>query len=61
MGGVIRDNEVVTNIKPGSLVTVVTAARSYQARSVVVTVGAWAKKLLGQTGLELPLEVCVCV
>lgn len=69
LGGVIRDNEEVTDIKLGAVVTVSTAARVYRARSVVVTVGAWTAKLLAQTGLQLPLEVprrtctctCVCV
>uniref|UniRef100_H3CHB8 Pipecolic acid oxidase n=1 Tax=Tetraodon nigroviridis TaxID=99883 RepID=H3CHB8_TETNG len=57
LGGVIRDNEEVTDIQPGAVVTVRTAARVYRARSVVVTVGAWAAKLLARTGLQLPLEV----
>lgn len=59
LGGVIRDNEVVTGVEPGAVVTVTTAARVYRAKSVVITVGAWANKVLAQTGLQLPLEVCV--
>lgn len=45
------------DIKPGAMVAVSTAAGVYRARSVVVTVGAWAAKLLAKTGLQLPLEV----
>lgn len=61
LGGIIRDNEVVTAIEPGPVVTVTTAARVYRAKSVVITVGAWANKLLAQTGLQLPLEVPCCL
>lgn len=57
LGGLIRDNEAVTDIKPGPEITVSTAAHVYRAKSVVITVGAWANKLLVQTGLQLPLEV----
>lgn len=74
LGGVIRDNTVVTDIKPGPVVTVSTSTGVYRAKSVVITAGPWANKLLAHTGLQLPLEVhqfyacspvpvalCVCV
>ncbi|XP_035536242.1 peroxisomal sarcosine oxidase [Morone saxatilis] len=57
LGGAIRDKEVVTDIKPGPVVTVSTSAGVYRAKSVVITAGAWANKLLAHTGLQLPLEV----
>uniref|UniRef100_A0A3Q3JSF4 FAD dependent oxidoreductase domain-containing protein n=2 Tax=Monopterus albus TaxID=43700 RepID=A0A3Q3JSF4_MONAL len=57
LGGVIRDNEMVTDIKPGPVVTVSTYAGVYWAKSVVITTGPWANRLLTHTGLQLPLEV----
>ncbi|XP_027136659.1 peroxisomal sarcosine oxidase isoform X2 [Larimichthys crocea] len=57
LGGVIRDNETVTNIKPGPVVTVSTSAGVYRAKSLVITAGPWTNKLLAHTGLQLPLEV----
>lgn len=51
----------MTGVEPGAVVTVTTAAGVYRAKSVVITVGAWANKVLAQTGLQLPLEVCVRV
>ncbi|XP_017287680.1 peroxisomal sarcosine oxidase isoform X2 [Kryptolebias marmoratus] len=56
-GGVIRDNEKVTDIKPGPLVTVSTSAGVYRAKSVVITAGPWTNTLLAHTALQLPLEV----
>ncbi|KAM9318077.1 peroxisomal sarcosine oxidase [Pholidichthys leucotaenia] len=57
LGGVIKDKEEVTNIKPGPVVTVSTSAGEYRAKTVVITAGPWTNKLLAHTGLELPLEV----
>ncbi|XP_028275355.1 peroxisomal sarcosine oxidase [Parambassis ranga] len=57
LGGVIRDKEKVTDIKPGPVVKVSTSAGVYTAKSVVITAGPWASQLLQHTGLELPLEV----
>ncbi|XP_041653744.1 peroxisomal sarcosine oxidase isoform X1 [Cheilinus undulatus] len=57
LGGVIRDKEMVTDIKPGPVVTVVTSSGVYKAMSLVITAGPWANRLLAYTGLELPLEV----
>lgn len=56
-GGVIRDNEIVTDITPGPVVTVSTPGGVYKAKSVVITAGPWANRLLAHTGLQLPLEV----
>ncbi|XP_069581829.1 peroxisomal sarcosine oxidase, partial [Brachyistius frenatus] len=57
LGGVIRDTEKVTDIKPGPVVTVSTPAGVYSAKSVVITAGPWANKLLAHTGIQVPLEV----
>ncbi|XP_037534341.1 peroxisomal sarcosine oxidase [Nematolebias whitei] len=57
LGGVLRDNEEVTDIKPGPCVTVCTSAGVYVANSVVITAGPWTNALLAHTGLQLPLEV----
>ncbi|XP_034384838.1 peroxisomal sarcosine oxidase [Cyclopterus lumpus] len=57
LGGVIRDNEKVTDIKPGPVVTVATSAAVYRAKSLVITAGPWANRLLAHTGLQLPLKV----
>uniref|UniRef100_A0AAY4DSR6 Peroxisomal sarcosine oxidase n=1 Tax=Denticeps clupeoides TaxID=299321 RepID=A0AAY4DSR6_9TELE len=57
LGGVIKDGQKVTDIKPGPVVTVTTAAAVYQAKSLVITVGTWASKVLSPIGLNLPLQV----
>ncbi|PWA22002.1 hypothetical protein CCH79_00010228 [Gambusia affinis] len=56
LGGVIRDNEKVTEIEPGPVVKVTTSGGAYQARNVVITAGPWTNKLLAHTGIQLPLE-----
>lgn len=56
-GGVIRDQEKVLDIKPGAIVTVTTSSKTFRARSVVITAGPWANRVLAPTGLQLPLEV----
>ncbi|KAM7399867.1 hypothetical protein PAMP_019108 [Pampus punctatissimus] len=57
LGGVIRDNEKVTDIKPGPVVTISTSAGVYRAKRVVITAGPWANRLLAHTDFQLPLEV----
>uniref|UniRef100_A0A3P9M3A3 Peroxisomal sarcosine oxidase n=1 Tax=Oryzias latipes TaxID=8090 RepID=A0A3P9M3A3_ORYLA len=57
LGGVIRDNEKVTDIKPGSLVTILTSTGVYRTKRLVITAGPWTNRLLVKTGIELPLEV----
>ncbi|KAF7655085.1 hypothetical protein LDENG_00060970 [Lucifuga dentata] len=59
LGGVIKDGQKVTDIKPGAVVTVSTSTDIYRAKSVVITAGAWANTLLAQTGLQLPLQVFI--
>ncbi|KAM4742513.1 peroxisomal sarcosine oxidase [Anableps anableps] len=56
LGGVIRDNEKVTEIKPGPVVMVTTSEGVYHAKSVIITAGPWTNKLLAHTGFQLPLE-----
>ncbi|CAG5133379.1 unnamed protein product, partial [Candidula unifasciata] len=55
-GGVIRDNETVTSVTPGSDVTVNTNRGQYTAHSVVIATGAWASRLCSSLGLQLPLK-----
>ncbi|XP_044058249.1 LOW QUALITY PROTEIN: peroxisomal sarcosine oxidase [Siniperca chuatsi] len=57
LGGVIRDKEKVTEIKPGPVVTLSTSAGVYQAKNVVITAGPWTNRLLAHTALQLPLQV----
>ncbi len=57
LGGILKDNEKVTGIKPGPVVTVTTSAGVYHAKSLVITAGTWNNTLLAHTGLQLPLEV----
>ncbi|KAJ8280868.1 hypothetical protein GJAV_G00060190 [Gymnothorax javanicus] len=57
LGGIIRDNEKVIDIQPGTPVTVMTASGKYTAKSVVITAGPWANTLLSSTNLHLPLKV----
>ncbi|XP_051521891.1 peroxisomal sarcosine oxidase [Myxocyprinus asiaticus] len=56
-GGVIKDGEKVIDIQPGDVITVTTESGVYRGRSLVITAGPWANKLLTNTGLELPLKV----
>ncbi|XP_077398150.1 peroxisomal sarcosine oxidase [Festucalex cinctus] len=57
LGGVIKDQEKVTDIKPGPLVTVSTSAGVYQAKGLVIAAGPWTSTLLARVDLHLPLEV----
>lgn len=56
-GGELRDGEPMVNIRPGNVVIVTTTKSSYKCRSLVLTVGPWAKKILPPLGLHLPLKV----
>ena len=56
-GGKLLDNHRVTSIVPGSVVKVVTNEGNFEARQVVITAGAWSKKLLATLGVDLPLKV----
>ncbi|TRY86470.1 hypothetical protein DNTS_021043 [Danionella cerebrum] len=56
-GGVIADGQRVTSITPGEVVTVATSSAVYRAKSLVITAGAWANRVLKHTQLQLPLKV----
>ncbi|KAL7848810.1 hypothetical protein SRHO_G00204330 [Serrasalmus rhombeus] len=56
-GGVIKDRQKVVQIEPGSMVTVTTGSGVYRAKSLVITAGPWASRVLPLTGLQLPLKV----
>ncbi|XP_067422010.1 peroxisomal sarcosine oxidase [Emydura macquarii macquarii] len=55
-GGDLRDGEKVTDITPGVVVTVTTSRGVYRAKTLVITAGPWANKLLAPLGLRLPLQ-----
>ncbi|XP_038060270.1 peroxisomal sarcosine oxidase-like [Patiria miniata] len=56
-GGVIKENEEVLEIVPGKPVVIVTSRGRYTAKSVVLTPGAWATKMLRPLGIDPPLKV----
>ncbi len=57
-GGKIADNEPVINIESSdNIVEVTTRKNTYRSRSLIITAGAWAPKLLKHIGLDLPLWV----
>lgn len=51
--------ERVIRIEPGKTVNVYTETRSFEAAQVVVAAGPWAKEILGNVGLVLPLAPAV--
>lgn len=60
-GAVIRDCTPVTALRLRSdSIEVSTADEKYSAGKLIVTAGAWAKRLLEQTGLDLPLTPLRC-
>ncbi len=60
-GAEVNDNTAVEEIRirPNS-VEVKTGSESYTAGKLIVTAGAWAKTLLQQTGIDLPLVPLRC-
>ena len=60
-GATVKDRTAVDSIRINSdSVEVSTANENYAARNLVVTAGSWAKTLLAQTGLDLPLVPLRC-
>ena len=60
-GAVISENSEVREISiDRDSATVMTAHETYSAGTLVVTAGSWAKFLLRQTGLDLPLRPLRC-
>ncbi|XP_013421771.1 peroxisomal sarcosine oxidase isoform X1 [Lingula anatina] len=55
-GGTICPETKVLKINPGRLVGIMTNKGNYQAKSVVITAGPWAAKLMEPLGLHLPLK-----
>jgi len=51
--------ERVIRIEPGETVTVDTQRRRFQGKNVVVAAGPWAKALLDDLGLDLPLAPAI--
>lgn len=56
-GGILKEEQQVVEIIPGTVVTVRTDKADYRARHLIITPGAWAKKVLRPLGLEPPLKV----
>ena len=60
-GATIKERTAVKHIRPQSdSVQVETSAGSYSAGKLIITAGAWAKFMLRQTGIELPLTALRC-
>lgn len=58
LGATIQGNDRVTAIKPSANDVQVQTEKGevYVAKSCIITVGAWAKSLLAETGVTLPLN-----
>ena len=56
-GGVLHDEERVTSVIPGDIITVVTNKGQHKTRRLTLAVGPWASKMLRPLGLDFPLEV----
>ena len=56
-GGVVKDNQKVTNITPGEVVRVQTETAVHLGKKVIITAGPWANLLLNPLGINLPLQV----
>ena len=60
-GAIIRDKVAVRDIRVGvDSVAITTANGACSAGKLIVTAGAWAKSLLRQTGVDLPLVPLRC-
>lgn len=57
-GATIKENSRVVKIEPSEKIVTVTleGGEVYTADSIVISVGAWAKQLLNDLGLNLPLK-----
>ncbi|XP_063415732.1 peroxisomal sarcosine oxidase-like [Mytilus trossulus] len=55
-GGELQDGEPMVNIIPGDIITVQTTKGSYKCRSLVLTVGPWAQRILPAIGVHAPLK-----
>ncbi len=60
-GAIIKDHTAVETIRvDADAVEVITAIGTHSAGKLIVTAGAWAKSLLKQTGIHLPLTPLRC-
>lgn len=60
-GAVVMDKTPVTRIVPTEQgVEVHTATETFAAERVVVTVGSWAKSMLAEQNVDLPLKIMPC-
>ncbi len=60
-GAILKDNTVVADLSINrDSVDVATSAGDYSAGKLVVTAGSWARSLLLETGLDLPLTTLRC-
>uniref|UniRef100_A0AAZ3SW06 Uncharacterized protein n=1 Tax=Oncorhynchus tshawytscha TaxID=74940 RepID=A0AAZ3SW06_ONCTS len=55
--GTGRDGDKVTEVQPGSSLTVTTASGVYGPESLVITAGHWANTLVSNIGLQLPQQL----
>ncbi len=60
-GAVVRANTPITEITPQSAsVTVKTASDTYTAARIVIAAGSWAKSVLSNLGIDVPLTPLRC-
>ncbi len=56
-GAVVLERAAVTDVKPsGDGVGVTTASATYTASRVILSAGAWMRRLMGALGVDLPLQ-----
>ncbi|KAK0069000.1 peroxisomal sarcosine oxidase [Biomphalaria pfeifferi] len=55
-GGVVHDEEPVTHISPGKVITVATTKSHYLAHNVVIAAGPWSEKLCMSLKLQVFLK-----
>uniref|UniRef100_A0AAZ3QFV0 Sarcosine oxidase n=1 Tax=Oncorhynchus tshawytscha TaxID=74940 RepID=A0AAZ3QFV0_ONCTS len=55
-GRSVKDGDKVTEVQPGSSLTVTTASGVYGPESLVITAGHWANTLVSNIGLQLPQQ-----
>uniref|UniRef100_A0A8C8F1G9 Uncharacterized protein n=1 Tax=Oncorhynchus tshawytscha TaxID=74940 RepID=A0A8C8F1G9_ONCTS len=56
-GRSVKDGDKVTEVQPGSSLTVTTASGVYGPESLVITAGHWANTLVSNIGLQLPQQL----
>ena len=56
-GGILKDNQKVTGIIPGEVVTLQTDKSIFRAKKVILATGSWTNEVLKCTDLQLPIKV----